>query len=796
MTPRLSHRRRLLLTAAVSLGLSGTARADIAVNTVSFQDGLDGYLGTSERLISTTTASQLPSASNASPASWMVDGYNGADSPDTVGLIKFDNLIGSSAGQIPAGATILSAKLTLTTATSSNAQTGGWFNVAGLKQPFSSTTTFVDYGANGPYYDQGFATRSTGGFVDLADPRIADADSTIDQGQVVSANVAPIVQQWVNGSLTNNGLTVSAGRPASTTDGWTYGTHWNTDAAQRPKLEVSYTTDKLDTYNFQQGVNGYTAGSSAWVRQDNNNNNGNPVPVDGAQLTGSQYLDGPATGSPDDQAMVRFNNIFADEGGTLPRTAQILSAKLIITSGNATNAMSRGDYDVAKVLKEWDTDPSTTDKPTYYTEWGGGSGPSEETGDIGPIADRVSAIAKDGLNYFDVTQILKDWQNGEANYGFNIQAGNTADGWAILFSGASDASTRPLLQIITIGQNDSVWANATGGDWITASNWQSSLVPDGVNRVAIFGSALTADGSVALDTSKTLGIVRFDNAAAKYTLTGAGPLKLQNAAGNALVQVINGNHEIATPVSTLSSLDFDVAAGSTLKITGAIDAHANTVTKISAGDLAVSSIQAKTLRVQGGTLSIVAGPAGAASAVVNSLNISTGAKLDVTNQSLVVDYATGATSPLASIQTAITAGRLVGATDSTHTLLAVEASALTAANGATTFHGTTLDADMALVTLALNGDSNIDGAVNFSDLLTLAAAYGTTAGATWFTGDFNNDAAVNFSDLLTLAANYGTGTVTGSFAGDWALAQSVVPEPGALLGLASLAIPLAHRRRA
>ena len=79
------------------------------------------------------------------------------------------------------------------------------------------------------------------------------------------------------------------------------------------------------------------------------------------------------------------------------------------------------------------------------------------------------------------------------------------------------------------------------------------------------------------------------------------------------------------------------------------------------------------------------------------------------------------------------------------------------------------------------GDANLDGTVNFTDLLTLAQNYNLSPNAMWGQGDFNGDGSVNFSDLLILAQNYGStgGTVAGAQA---------VPEPceGALVALAGL----------
>lgn len=97
------------------------------------------------------------------------------------------------------------------------------------------------------------------------------------------------------------------------------------------------------------------------------------------------------------------------------------------------------------------------------------------------------------------------------------------------------------------------------------------------------------------------------------------------------------------------------------------------------------------------------------------------------------------------------------------------------------------------------GDTNFDGAVDFSDLLKLAQRYGAPGIDRWSDADFDLNGLVNFDDLLSLAQNYGAGSVVGSelsesFASDWALARSLVPEP-ATLGLLGAIGLIARRRR-
>lgn len=92
------------------------------------------------------------------------------------------------------------------------------------------------------------------------------------------------------------------------------------------------------------------------------------------------------------------------------------------------------------------------------------------------------------------------------------------------------------------------------------------------------------------------------------------------------------------------------------------------------------------------------------------------------------------------------------------------------------------------------GDADIDGDVDFDDLLALAQSYGLPNSA-WRQGDFNGLGGVDFDDLLALAQNYGANAsvANSQFASDWALAQTLVPEPiAAVLPLAGL---LLRRRR-
>jgi hypothetical protein len=97
------------------------------------------------------------------------------------------------------------------------------------------------------------------------------------------------------------------------------------------------------------------------------------------------------------------------------------------------------------------------------------------------------------------------------------------------------------------------------------------------------------------------------------------------------------------------------------------------------------------------------------------------------------------------------------------------------------------------------GDANLDGVVDFNDLVKLAQSY-NTSGKTWFSGDFTYDGRVDFNDLVVLAQNYNSpvpGPIISegaSFNADLSRAFSIVPEPG-LFGVIGVSAGLYFGKR-
>lgn len=423
------------------------------VTTISFQNGMNGYDGTFDRRIS----SDFDQESNgADSADFFLDGFSssGNGSPDTQALIRFDNLFGNGTDQIPDEATILGAELTLLTSLAGNAQTSGPFGIAGLLEPFDELTSYSEFEAaagvepesRGPYWLDETATRPIAGF-GFQLPGTPD-----------TADVTPLVQAWSDGSLDNNGFAIQAGRSDTldrwnTSDGWSIVTTGFPFAAQRPLLTVDYTTAPVTKRTFQEGLDGYEGTSMAIVRSGTSavlEDIGDPVnperTEDGFDLE-TAFLDGVRfsdvdgnTNSPDDFALVNFDNVFGDGNGQSPDDVPVAKAWLVMTTGEENaNSRTSGEWAAHSMLREWDID-------SLHSSFGEVNGLQVEDDDIGPELDTAAGFVRGAEVWLDVTENLEMARLGEEQFGIAVLTKRTADGWEIHTTG-SDPELAPKLVV-------------------------------------------------------------------------------------------------------------------------------------------------------------------------------------------------------------------------------------------------------------------------------------------------------------------------------------------------------------
>jgi hypothetical protein len=409
------------LSPLVAIALAAPLSAAPIISTATFQQGTAGYSGTLDRKIGPTPANEVNgSAVNTDTTSYFIDGGGTAlnDDAATHGLLRFDNIVG--AGGVPANAKVISATVDVITGSTSNAQSGGAYNMYRLSTPFTNASSWAtDFGGDGLAGNVSAILGSFDGMNAVGNPASARADNA--------------VQAWVDGAP-NLGFGIRSDR---NTDGWSPHTTGSATVVNRPKLTVNYTTDPLVR------INQYTPSADSFPNGHGGANRG--MITDGSTVS-EGFVDGDnGTDSFDQPYLVRFNNLDLN-------FAEIVKAELIFVSGfGSANADSPEPWTIHRMLQDWnlsttyasldkDGNPLLTNSAELVTG-----------GVIGPAAFTLPSANDTEVVHLDVTSIVDAWRTGAANHGIYIGAGPTStNGWQFFTSGAADPSFRPTLRIIGV----------------------------------------------------------------------------------------------------------------------------------------------------------------------------------------------------------------------------------------------------------------------------------------------------------------------------------------------------------
>ena len=502
--------------------------------TTSFQQGVGGYTGQWDRRIGENGTAQ----NGSTVQQYAVDGNPGPTdaSEDINGLIRFANIFGTGPGQIPPGAEVIDAKLILTTATVSNAQSPGPWAIDRLMVPVSDTTTYANLGGdpNPATFDGLEGARGASYGLPVA------GYAGMDQGEVGTADVTQIVKAWAEGEP-NYGFSIFA---SPTTDGWNYNTVGNINEVLRPKLEVTYTTLPVKDYYF-------LADRSAIVNSQSPTQDGSTVDTVFLDLN-----DG-VTGTT--EMLLKFPVQFGTEGGeTIPIGEEIVKAELVLAThspfyGGSTNAQSPGPYAVHQMITDWQVESPAT---SY-----GNLGPVVGT-HIEPAAVRFGSMGQNTTNYIDVTSIVAKWRTGADNFGFNVKP-ETTDGWQPFLPGVIDhpllSSGAPLLRIQTAIYNPGTFDNWASASGIAGSNLEEDHDHDGIPALVEYALGLNPRAFNVLPFSgatRTLSFQKGAEAAAdpgvSYKLQVSSDLKIWTT----LTPTVNSATEIQGQLPNSSSKVF------------------------------------------------------------------------------------------------------------------------------------------------------------------------------------------------------------------------------------------------
>lgn len=339
------------------------------------------------------------------------------------------------------------------------------------------------------------------------------------------------------------------------------------------------------------------------------------------------------------------------------------------------------------------------------------------------------------------------------------------------------------------------WNVNADGDWSTASNWNSeTYLPAANDRVIINRTAGVYN--ITLNTGNHS--IRSLQLNEPMEMNG-GSLNIAQYANLANLLTMNDGTFTSASMSHTTTLTMNGGTVTTGDQTG------NGILLAYGGEFVARSVRLGTVNLSGGSIRLT----GVSTSVMTSITQPTATgSVNVGGAKLVINYA--GTSPIGTIRNLIRRGFASGAwtgqgirsdqlTDATG-LAYVEASAVLSPTGGS-WGGITVDGTSILISKALRGDANVNGTVDFADLLALVQSY--DAAGTWINGDGNYDGLIDFNDVLIVAQNYGStllsdgsihGNSSADFSSDWVLARSIVPEPASLSALAVLT-PFTRRRR-
>ncbi|WP_290642478.1 DUF4347 domain-containing protein, partial [Aquabacterium sp.] len=225
---------------------------DHVLTTLTLRDGLNGYTGTSD-----TYLALLAPTTDYSTSTTLSAGRATTQDPFQT-LLKFDNLTGSGANQVPLGSVVTSVTLTLNM-TASPTFTNPTFSLYQMLSAWTDTSTYnsMGSGVDGAEYvstaDFSFADNGTGSY--------SFTFSTAGHAMINT------VQSWINGTSSNQGWYLFCNDNSSKAS---FSSSEDATAANRPTLAITYTAPSPPSLDLDANNSSGASGSNysaAFVEQ-------------------------------------------------------------------------------------------------------------------------------------------------------------------------------------------------------------------------------------------------------------------------------------------------------------------------------------------------------------------------------------------------------------------------------------------------------------------------------------------------------------------------------------------------
>jgi Calcineurin-like phosphoesterase len=730
---------------------------------VLLQQGVNGYTGTTDIKLDRAN----PSAVNATAPTIAIENDDTA-AIVTQGLIKFDGIFGSGASQVAPDQDIARATLRLyVDAAVSNSQGSGLLlHRASTDWSTSSTWNSLADGivANGieaQYVEEDSAGASNG-------------SENVKQGTWIELDVTDSLRSFRHGAA-NQGWALLPW--ASGSNALIFNTSEAANPARRPQLAVEVTADQVVTQSFKNGVNGYAAARDTWVGESApTTQHGSDAILRVDAGSGTDYL------APDEQSLLKFDGLIGNSAGQIPEDdVRVTSAMLVLNVSDDANAEGSGLI-IHRMNQAW-TDAAT------WASLGDGVNPGQDASSTpdDTLGEDANVVAiKPGKVYADVTASLLAWtQQAEPNHGWALLP--TMKGTNAVFFDSVNAALadRPELVVRYQSLAPASWTDVDGGTWSDASAWLNGEVPHAAGRTVWFGDVGTTQVDVVLNDRRMLGTVRFDSPGA-YTIAGTGAIELKRLNGKGRLLVDRGHHliDVAVVLDEASSIEVDAGASLTLSQTPQSSLTAS-LTKRGGGAVTLPALQLYALNIEAGSVALTQGVSR-----VSALSILPEGRIELAGGAMLLDGQAAASASTIALR--VRSQNILSAQPYPQTAVALVRAADMPSLAQR--YGIEAGPTSLWAISALPGDINLDNAVNFNDLLTLAQHYNQNlTGPGWLDGDVNLDATINFSDLLILAQHYGVVGMQ-AFESDWAVAQALVPEPLLSVLIGAAFVPIRRRR--